>query len=126
MQLCARVPSPFRVHPLGVQSVVIFPGPVHNATRTLPLRQPRTLFHILPPLVECRVLSCNRPISNRFSQSSVLSFLHSEDNRLINRGPNKRVEHTDLPRNEVEFAPEGLGRKLSNSYTARRTFLSVR
>ena len=45
--------------------------------------RPRTLSHILPPLVECRVLSFNRDL---LSQTSVLSFSPSEEpfNQLIN------------------------------------------
>jgi len=48
--------------------------------------RPRTLFQILPPLVECRVLSFNRVISNLLSQTSALSFSPSEEpfNQLIN------------------------------------------
>jgi hypothetical protein len=50
--------------PLGVQSVVIFQGQQNADWHSSLCAWPRTLFHILPPLVECRVLSCNGPMSN--------------------------------------------------------------
>ena len=106
----ARVPSPFRFTPRRAECRD-FPGPAECRLACSFCAWPRTLFHILPPLVECRVLSCNRPISN----SITLRKFHG-------LRPNRRVDQNDLPRKEVDLDPEGLGSELSNSYTAERTF----
>jgi hypothetical protein len=82
--LCARMPSPFRVLPPVCGRSRSLLGPRITELKCF-FNKPRTFFHILPPLVECRCLSSNRAKISRFSQSFALSFSHSEDNRSITR-----------------------------------------
>jgi hypothetical protein len=76
--VCARVPSPSGFTPRRAECRD-FPGPAQRRLAQFFCARPRTLFHILPPLVECRILSCNCPISNRFSQRSALGFFGMND-----------------------------------------------
>jgi hypothetical protein len=56
----------FGVHPSARRVSFFSWACASRRLRRFFLRQPRTFFHTLPPLVECRALSCNCPISNRF------------------------------------------------------------
>jgi hypothetical protein len=78
--LCRYVLECLRLQgsPLGVQSVVIFQGQ-HTPTGTVLLRQAEDSFPHLAAVGGVSRLSCNRPISNRFSQRSALRFFRMND-----------------------------------------------